>query len=100
MNEELPNLDENELSDEDFAVLRAFEAMEDWSEQPAISPNADPSLPQDTVRESLEYSSEDMLLVFVTEVDEDIATMRRMLNQLEQEAHIKPERFMTFRRLG
>ncbi len=95
MTEERPDFDENELTDEDRAVLLAFGAMEGWPEQP-------PSItsPLQPRQETGPYSSEDMLLVFVAEVEEDIASMWRMLNQLEREDQIKPERFMTFRRLG
>jgi chemosensory pili system protein ChpA (sensor histidine kinase/response regulator) len=104
MNEERSDFDENELSAEDLAVLRAFDAMEDWTEQPAsvTSPLA-PSLhsaPRDARQEPAELSVDDMLLIFVAEVEEDIASMRRMLNQLEREAQIQPERFKAFRRLG
>ncbi len=102
MNEERFDFDENELSAEDLAVLRAFDAMEDWSEQPAsvTSPLDLHSTPQDAGQEPAELSLDDMLLIFIAEVEEDIANMRRMLNQLEREAQIQPERFKAFRRLG
>ncbi len=104
MNEERSDFDENELSAEDLAVLRAFDAMEDWSEQPAsVTSPLGPALhsaSQDTRQESAELSLDDMLLIFIAEVEEDIASMRRMLNQLEREAQIQPERFKAFRRLG
>ncbi len=102
MNE--PDFEENELSDEDLAVLRAFDAMKDWPEQPSsVTSPLELSLhssQQDAKQAPVEYSAEDMLLVFVAEVYEDIVSMRRVLNQLEREDQIKPERFITFRRLG
>ncbi|MDQ2887242.1 MAG: response regulator [Chloroflexota bacterium] len=104
MDEERSDFDENELSAEDLAVLRAFDAMEDWSEQPAsVTSSLAPALhsaPRDARQEFAEYSLDDMLLIFIAEVEEDIVSMRRMLNQLEREAQIQPERFKAFRRLG
>jgi hypothetical protein len=40
MNELIPSFDENELSAEDLAVLRAFEAMDHWDNHTAPLPSA------------------------------------------------------------
>jgi chemotaxis protein histidine kinase CheA/ActR/RegA family two-component response regulator len=104
MNEKQLSFNENELSEDDLAVLRAFEAMDDDLLQPSssITSTLNTQLPaQNTTQQvSTEFSFEDMLLVFVTEVAEDISTLRRALNQLEHETHIQPGRFEVFRRHG
>jgi chemosensory pili system protein ChpA (sensor histidine kinase/response regulator) len=41
-----------------------------------------------------------MLLLFIAEVEEDIATMRRALYQLEQDEHINHSGFVVLQRLG
>ena len=104
MNEKQPSFDENELSEDDMAVLRAFEAMDDDllpSSSSATSTLNTRNAVQDTTQKvSTEIPFEDMLLVFVTEVDGDISSLRRALNQLEHETHIQPGRFEIFRRSG
>lgn len=104
MNEKQLSFDENELSEDDLAVLRAFEAMDDDLLQPSSSSTStlNRQLPaQNTTQQaSTEFPFEDMLLVFVTEVDGDISALRRALNQLEHETHIQPGRFEVFRRSG
>jgi chemosensory pili system protein ChpA (sensor histidine kinase/response regulator) len=104
MNEKQLSFDENELSEDDLAVLRAFEAMDDdlLQSSSSITSTLNTQLPAQntTQRVSTEFSFEDMLLVFVSEVDEDISTLRRALNQLEHETHIQPGRFEVFRRYG
>ncbi len=49
---------------------------------------------------STDFSFEDMLLIFATEADKDINTMRRALNQLGQDVHIEPGHFELFRSRG
>jgi chemosensory pili system protein ChpA (sensor histidine kinase/response regulator) len=104
MNEEQIPFDENELSEDDLAVLRAFETMDDEllpSSSISTSTLSTQSLAPNVMQQAdTEFSFEDMLLVFVTEVDGDIRAMRNTLNQLEQDAHIKPARFEVFRRSG
>ena len=100
MNEEQLSFNENELSEEDLAVLRAFEAMDDDLLQSSVPSTLNTQLPapNTTQQVSTEFPSEDMLLVFVAEVDGDISTLRRALNQLEHETYIQPGRFEVFRR--
>ncbi len=80
---------QNELSEEDLEVLRAFHAIEE--------PTSDNPLTREMILEnSLPYqpftdqtpaaeSEDNMLAFFITEVDEDIAAMRLALQQLEQD---------------
>lgn len=105
MNEQPLSFDENELSADDLAVLRAFETMDDELLQASpsvVSSTLRTQLPAQNVTQqiSTEFSFEDMLLVFVTEVDGDIRAMRHALNQLERDVHIQPVRFEVFRRAG
>src|SRR5437660_8330793 len=99
MNEPPCPPDENELTTEDLAVLQAFDSMEHWNNElspattPTAQPEASPAGPRD-----YDVSSEEMQLLFVSEAEEDIARMRRVLNQMEQEDHIEPARFTTLRR--
>src|SRR5579885_2842541 len=93
--------DENELTAEDLAVLQAFDAMEHWNNE--LSPASTTSAQSETLAsKQLNYdvSSEEMQLLFASEAEEDIARMRRVLNQMEQEDHIDPSRFTTLRRLA
>jgi chemosensory pili system protein ChpA (sensor histidine kinase/response regulator) len=83
---------QDELSEEDLEVLRAFHTLEE--------PASDNPLPRETpMKDSFEHQSDtgqsstlmsedDMLVLFATEADEDIATMRSVLQQLEQDDHI------------
>ena len=111
MNELIPPFDENELSAEDLAVLRAFEAMDRWDNHTAPLPSAasaptvTTALPTKTtttriLSSPLENAADDMLLLFIAEVEEDIATMQRALYQLEQDEHINHSGFVVLQRLG
>ncbi|HLG65078.1 MAG TPA: response regulator [Ktedonosporobacter sp.] len=101
MNETSFPSDENELTAEDMAVLQAFDAMEHWNNElsPAATAAAQPETPLPGSR-NYDVSSEEMHLLFAGEVEEDIARMRRVLNQMEQEDHIDPARFATLQRLA
>jgi chemosensory pili system protein ChpA (sensor histidine kinase/response regulator) len=105
--DENPSLDENELTEDDLAVLRAFEAMEDWNVAPgpsahptASSSRSDSPAPAASFQQVPNTGDgfNDMLLVFVSEVEEDIARMQRALNQLEQDDHIQLTRFVPIKR--
>src|SRR5215469_6788838 len=67
-----------ELSEDDLAVLRAFEAAEVLQMK---VPSAAAQLPQFPPGEV----PEEMLVLFVTEADEDIRVMRETLHHLEQD---------------
>ncbi len=81
-----------ELSEDDLAVLRAFEAAEELLVK---DPPADVSAPGSSLFEQ-SYATqspqsspgeipEEMLVLFVTEADEDITAMRETLHHLEQD---------------
>lgn len=85
-----PNFDE--LSAEDLAVLQAFDALDDLAfpsnldEQNGMQSNSTAiSLSDDAL--DLE-NPEAMLILFASEADEDIGTIRRALQQVEQDNHV------------
>ncbi len=96
MNEELFHA-EDEAADEsmsadDLAVLQAFDAMEEtWqdTETPAGSLSSD---------STDEFSQQDMLLLFASEMDEDVGQMKHALSQLEQGDTLDETRFTVLRR--
>ena len=78
---------EDKLSPEDLAVLRDFDAMEFIAdEQPAaISPDvATRTLASSLVRAEAteEFSDEDMLLLFISEIEEDVSVLRNSILQI------------------
>jgi chemosensory pili system protein ChpA (sensor histidine kinase/response regulator) len=99
MSDLLPPFDESELSPEDLAVLRAFEAMDDWNVEPSASPElltqSDKAAGK---QQNVEISEDEMFALFVGEIDGDIARMQGVLNQLELDDHIDPARFVTLKR--
>lgn len=90
MDDSLPPFDENELSDEDLAILQAFTEKQNWQAQ-STKPGA--VAPTDE-------ASDDLLLFFAAEVAEDVEAMRQALNQLETEDRIGPTLFLPLKRLG
>src|SRR5215471_16391036 len=81
-----------ELSEDDLAVLRAFEAAEQLLvKDPSVDVSApgSPLFEQSHAAQSPHPSpgeaAEEMLVLFVTEADEDIMVMRETLRQLEQD---------------
>ncbi len=105
MNEEQVFFGENELSEEDRAILRAFEAMDSGLTQSspfAVTSALSTQLPEQKLTQdaATDFSFEDMLLIFAAEADKDINTMHRALNQLKQRTHIQPDYFEVFRSRG
>jgi chemotaxis protein histidine kinase CheA/ActR/RegA family two-component response regulator len=99
------DFDESELSAEDLEILRAFEAIDSWEATTAELPNEVPSTKRQKERGASAASSrsddelvEDVLRLFVAEVQEDIARMRQTLSQLEQDDQIQPTRFIPIKR--
>jgi chemosensory pili system protein ChpA (sensor histidine kinase/response regulator) len=97
MNEEHISFSENELSEDDLAVLRAFETMDDELVQSSLSTQNTQLQAQDV---ATEFSFEDMLLIFVAEADKDIKALCQALKQIEQDSYMPPERFEVFRSRG
>ncbi len=96
-------LNQDELTEEDLAILRAFDAMED-----RVVERTAPTQPAPTVlaaqlpdAQLLDPDASDMFVLFCTEADEDIGTMRNALRQLEppgapqdEPFHYDPARFV------
>ncbi len=95
MNEELP-FDESTLSEDDLAVLRAFDAIESWETDLSATHT---SSTQESSMSSTE-EAEDMLSIFLTEVEEDISGMLQVLQQSEQVRYVQPSHFVALQRLG
>jgi chemosensory pili system protein ChpA (sensor histidine kinase/response regulator) len=102
-NENFTSLDEfdmNELSDEDLAVLHAFEAMNQWPTRQPQAKTDDQNQLSRKSQTSSPHDDEEMLLIFTAEAEEGITSIRQILNQLE---HYKVEdlsRFITLKRAG
>ncbi len=81
------SFESEELSAEDLAIIQAFDALDDL----ATTGNLDEQAGLLNNSSTLENSAlsienpEDMLMLFASEADEDLGTMRRALNQLEQD---------------
>ncbi len=94
-----------ELSEDDLAVLRAFEAAEKLVvKDPSadVSVSGSPLFEQSHAAQSPQPSPgevpEEMLVLFVTEADEDIMVMRETLRQLEQDDPADPASLMALQR--
>ncbi len=79
---------DEQMSADDLAVLQAFDAMETW-QQTEISFSSEPNT---------EFSQVDMLLLFASEMDEDIGQMKHALSQLEQGDTLDKTRFTVLHR--
>src|SRR5882762_11442231 len=102
----LDEIDASELSEDDLAVLQAFEAMENWP--PALvkadtSQDSDPALLAPLApftSPNTPRNDDDMLMIFAAEAEEDIASMQQILKHLEQDDHINLGHFVRLQRLG
>ena len=93
---------QDELSAEDLEVLRAFHVLQE--------PTTDNPLPQEgmpagslagqpyAVQSSAIESEDEMLVIFTTEVGEDIAAMRLVLQRLEQDDQVDSPSFKALKR--
>ena len=98
----LNDIDKSELSEDDLAVLQAFEAMENKS--PALlkadtSQSCDPVFAASVAHLTCSID-DDMLTVFAAEVEEDIASMQQMLENLKQGDHVNSAHLLRIKRLG
>ena len=89
MHEALHPSNQDELSEDDLAVLRAFDMAEELGLNSPTADTATQTLPpvDPTSQSSTSDIADDMLVLFVTEADEEIAVMRQALRQLEQDDH-------------
>ncbi|GAC1504994.1 MAG: hypothetical protein NVS2B12_18240 [Ktedonobacteraceae bacterium] len=96
-----PPFDESELSAEDLAILHAFDAIESWEMNPAQTdqPAADSANSIWEGTASLD-EPDDMLIIFLTEVEEDITAMQQVMKRLARGDATQPGHFAALRRLG
>lgn len=81
----------DELSAEDLAVLQAFDTLDDQAFPSMDEQNSGPGNATTLSLGGgvLDFDNpEDMLMLFASEADEDIGTIRRALQQVEQDNHI------------
>jgi chemosensory pili system protein ChpA (sensor histidine kinase/response regulator) len=90
-----PPPEEPELSAEDRAILEAFDTMEGWDTVPS-----EPSLSSPRQNTDGDEILKDILLVFFSEVEEDIMAMRQALSRLEQGDSIDPAPLAFIRRVA
>lgn len=90
----------DELTADDLAVLQAFEAMEEWVVEKEVGPNRSQSSssPIALFDQISEADSDEMLTLFATEADEDIAAMRQGLVQLEHDEAVDSPGLITLQR--
>jgi chemosensory pili system protein ChpA (sensor histidine kinase/response regulator) len=103
MDETFPPSDQNELSPEDQAVLDAFLAMEEPEEQEAAPDTASmqsawPTVAPASLSAPLISQDDDMLVLFATEAEEDIARMQQALDQLKQDERLDAPAFESLHR--
>ncbi len=79
---------QEELSIADLEVLRAFRALEFSTADDETMPGASLKDQSDTDQSAAFLSEEDMLALFATEADEEIAAMRLAVKQLEQDNRV------------
>lgn len=99
--DETPFSYSDELSAEDLAIIQTFDEMNDL----VIAGNA--STPSVGTAENTAWidnssagieSADDMLMLFVNEAEEDLGTMRRALQELEQDNHASSPSLVTLGR--
>jgi chemosensory pili system protein ChpA (sensor histidine kinase/response regulator) len=90
---------ENELTEDDLAILRAFDALENIHIE--HSPATSSSL---AIQDDAEGDEDaEMLMIFLEEAEEDILRMRQamdQINQMEPGAALSASRFQIFQRAG
>ena len=93
---------QEELSKDDLEVLRAFHALEfsttDDSFSNETAPGASLVHQSDTGQSAAFLSEDDMLALFATEVDEEIAAMRLAIKQLELDNRLVSRGLKTLKR--
>lgn len=93
------SFNQNELSAEDLAILQAFDAMEmdDWETGSPGSEMHD-DISTSPLAEQDILSPDDMLSLFVGEVNEDITKIRRALQNLDMDETLDRERLQVLQR--
>ncbi|HYL44585.1 MAG TPA: response regulator [Ktedonobacteraceae bacterium] len=93
------SFNQNELSAEDLAILQAFDAMEmdDW-ETGSPGPETHDDITTSPLAEQDILSPDDMLSLFVGEVNEDITQIRRALQNLDMDETLDHGRLQVLQR--
>ncbi len=98
----LDEIGESQLSEDDLAVLQAFEDRDNWPESlgKADSSQFSDSAVVAPVPLLTPVNDSDMLLIFIAEAEEDITSMLQILKHIEQDNPIDPALFMQLQRFG
>jgi chemotaxis protein histidine kinase CheA/ActR/RegA family two-component response regulator len=93
------SFNQNELSAEDLAILQAFDAMEmdDWKTG-SPGPETHDDIATSPLAEQDLLSPDDMLSLFVGEVNEDITKIRRALQNLDMDETLDRGRLQVLQR--
>ena len=90
-----------ELSADDLAALQAFEERDTWATGPLPQlPTSSTTLYEETPQGNPDDDLDDMLMIFASEIDEDITRLRHALSLLEQDDTLDLSRFTPIRRIG
>lgn len=95
---EQTNTSEDSLSAEDWAVIHAFDALDSWGPPPSDDAQAGEA-GQSTPAEAY-TSSDEMLITFATEVEEEIETMHRVLQHIEHVGISETAQLLPLERAG
>lgn len=102
MSNDISSFDEfdmSELTEEDLAILQAFEAMDTWSTKQSGRETNDQNKTSEVPQALSLQADEDMLLIFAAEAEEDISSIRQILNQTEQHKPRNLTLFTTLKRV-
>ncbi len=99
MSEESSPFDHSRLSAQDLAVVRAFLATNEFATQRPDSNEASETLTVPSTDPELD-SEEEMLIVFTTEVGEDLLMLRDGLEQAERDEHAGSPGFRDMRQMA
>jgi len=93
---------DEKLSDDDIAALQAFEERDAWITGPLQAQSMSSSTFKDDLQSNVneDDARDDMLMVFSSEIDEDIGRLRHALSLLEQDDVLDMSRFTSIRRIA
>ncbi len=97
MNEPSPPFEQQELSPDDLAVLRAFTAKEYWQEEHAHLAESSTIAASNTTQQA---DDDEMLAIFIAEATEDIHKMQQCLLHWRRDEQSHPAHFVTLQRAG
>lgn len=89
-------LDMNELTEADLAIIRAFETMEVWPPDPSLCQTEKLKVSQACSQQE----DEEMLLIFIAEAEAELSAIRQMFGLLAQNEPENLALFTTLKRAG